>query len=116
MHELSLVPAISELVSESFGGFGVPVYFLDPKGMFSWGRCDTKCISIRDDLSVIVAITTVIFEMCNASHINNAILFKEASSADEYLFEIEVWEHRAVFGSRECYATSLPTQVLSGCS
>jgi hypothetical protein len=93
VEELSLVPAVRELISESFGGRGVPVCFADPGITFSSGYCTTGHICLRNNLSVVVAITTLIFEMCNATHIYHFPSVFECTSADEFALEMEVEEY-----------------------
>jgi len=59
----------------------------------SSGYCTVNHI-LRNNLSTGVAITTLIFKMCNATHINGFPKVIECKSADEYALEMEFEEYK----------------------
>jgi hypothetical protein len=95
VEQLELVPAVKDLIVESFNGNGIPVYFSKPQGMFSEGHCDAnnKIIHLRNDLSIPTTTAILIFEMCNAARCEHFPLPSEFKSADEYALNVEYVEY-----------------------
>jgi hypothetical protein len=97
LEQLNCVPAVHKLISDSFNGKGVHVYFREPEVMFARGSCSPvrKAIYLRNNLPIVNAIITLIFEMCNASHLDDFPLISECESADAFAFETEVVEYQS---------------------
>jgi hypothetical protein len=96
VEQLSSVPAIRELIFKSFNGKGTPVYFMEPEGMLSSGcTCNDKIV-LRNNLTIVNAATTLIFELCNASRYGEFPKLYTFKSADSLAFEAEAFEFKSV--------------------
>src|SRR5271163_1978603 len=97
LEQLNCIPAVHKLISDSFNRKGVHVYFREPEVMFAAGSCSPvrKAIYLRNNLPIVNAIITLIFEMCNASHLDDFPLVSECESADAFAFETEVVEYQS---------------------
>ena len=89
-------PLIEQLIQTAFAGKPFTVEFVPLDTLYSEGECnfDTKTIRIGKNQSLSVIVSTLIFELCNASNINlGKISINQFNSAESYALAMEKAEY-----------------------
>lgn len=95
-NSLFKIPQFEELISSSFSGKPFTVNFVANDTIYSEGECNfaTKSIKIAADKNLSIILSTLIFELCNASNqALAAISLNQYSNADDYALAMERAEY-----------------------
>ncbi|MGE3320149.1 MAG: hypothetical protein AB7I18_12725 [Candidatus Berkiella sp.] len=96
LNELFKIPEIELLISQAFSGKSFSVVFTKDDTLYSSGHCDftNKTIHIAKELSISNMLSTLLFELCNASNpILDNTLHNSYNDEDSFAFAIEQAEY-----------------------
>ncbi len=110
--KLFKIPQFEQLIQTAFRGKPFKVEFVPKDAIYSEGECNfvTKSIKIAADQSLSVIVSTLIFELCNASNqALSQISLNQFSSADDYALAME----RAEYNTYQQHITLLKSLLLN---